>query len=129
MQIKSLLCCLLHHDPVWPGVSVSIAAQWTLLFSLWFAAVSGIPEDRTQRDSVISRVWATSPRLPFSFSRDGRTRTDVLVFPKHAGLPLPYIPVVHFVFQYPVGELNPYLRIESPLSWPLDERGVSLRAR
>jgi hypothetical protein len=26
---------------------------------------SGSPEDRTQRDPVIGRVWATSPRLPF----------------------------------------------------------------
>ena len=26
--------------------------------------VSGSPENRTQRNAVISRVWATSPRLP-----------------------------------------------------------------
>jgi len=35
---------------------------------------SGSPGNRTQRDSVISRVWATSPRLPFS-SRLLRSRT------------------------------------------------------
>ncbi len=46
---------------------------------------SGSPENRTQRDPVISRIWATSPRLPFCR-------------------------------EYPVGESNPYWRIESPLS-------------
>ena len=29
-----------------------------------------------------------------------------------------------FCYEYPVGESNPYLRIESPLSCPLDERGM-----
>ncbi len=29
-------------------------------------AVSGSPENRTQRNSVISRAWTTSPRLPVS---------------------------------------------------------------
>ncbi len=28
------------------------------------SVVSGSPENRTQRDPVISRIWATSPRLP-----------------------------------------------------------------
>jgi hypothetical protein len=28
-----------------------------------------------------------------SLSRDGRTRTDTLVLPRHVGLPLPYIPL------------------------------------
>ena len=52
---------------------------------------SGSPESRTQRYAVISRVWATGPRLPSG--RDGRTRTCVCVSPKHVGLPLPYIPL------------------------------------
>ena len=105
----------------------------------WF--VSGSPENRTQHYAVISRVRATSPRLPYSRpSREGGTRTHDLVFPKHAGLPLPYIPIVSqserpdlnrrspgprpgaipgfatFCRKYPVGESNPYLRIESPRS-------------
>ncbi len=55
----------------------------------------GSPESRTQRHSVISRMRATGPRLPMLSvfrSRDGRSRTCVLVLPKHTGSPLPYIP-------------------------------------
>jgi len=33
--------------------------------SCWIPHASGSPENRTQRHVVISRVWATSPRLPF----------------------------------------------------------------
>ena len=33
-------------------------------FSFVFVVVSGSPEDRTQRDPRIRRIWATSPRLP-----------------------------------------------------------------
>ena len=32
---------------------------------------SGSPEDRTQHYAVISRVWATSPRLPFKVGHPG----------------------------------------------------------
>ena len=35
---------------------------------------SGSPENRTQHYSVISRVWATSPRLPFQVGHE-RSRT------------------------------------------------------
>ncbi len=38
-------------------------------------SISGRPEDRTQRGSVISRTWATSPRRPSSLSRAPRGRT------------------------------------------------------
>ena len=44
--------------------NISIILQFTLHSSL-FQLPSGSPENRTQRDSVIGRVWATSPRLPF----------------------------------------------------------------
>ena len=49
----------------WSGVSVSIDVRQASSnsFVLWFT--SGSPENRTQRNAVISRVWATSPRLPF----------------------------------------------------------------
>lgn len=57
---------------------------------------SGSPENRTQRHLDISRVWATSPRLPLSLSRDGRNRTDTIVRPRHASLPLPNIPLFCF---------------------------------
>ena len=43
---------------------------------------SGSPEDRTQRDPVISRIGATSPRLPSS--RAPRSRTETLLLPKQA---------------------------------------------
>ena len=43
---------------------------------------SGSPEDRTQRDPVISRIGTTSPRLPSS--RAPRSRTETLLLPKQA---------------------------------------------
>jgi hypothetical protein len=30
---------------------------------------------------------------------------------------------------YPVGESNPYCRVENPVSWPLDERGLRALSR
>ena len=42
--------------------------------ALLLVLFSGRPEDRTQRGSVISRTWATSPRRPF-LSRAPRGRT------------------------------------------------------
>jgi hypothetical protein len=54
-------------------------------FLPWCFMFSGSPEDRTQRDPVISRIWATSPRLPFQVSsRAPRGRTGILLFPKQA---------------------------------------------
>ena len=49
----------------WSGVCVSsdVRQASSNSFVSWFT--SGSPEDRTQRNAVISRVWATSPRLPF----------------------------------------------------------------
>ena len=74
MRIKSPPCCLLHHDPVLGcGVCVSIAARASLLCSPVFLkphvsglkpSASGSPANRTQRDPVISRIQATSLRLP-----------------------------------------------------------------
>jgi hypothetical protein len=56
------------------------------------------PRVLPRRHPVISRVRATGPRLPSVNviaveGRDGRTRTCGLVFPKHMGWPLPYIPI------------------------------------
>ena len=64
VQIKSLLCCLLHHDPV-IGLVYAFQADSVHHCSPVHYAFSGSPGNRTQRDSVISRVWATSLRLPF----------------------------------------------------------------
>ncbi len=65
-RFKRPSCCLLHHNPeCWLGVCVSIAVQEACWFLLSVSVVvSGSPEDRTQRDPRIRRVWATSPRLP-----------------------------------------------------------------
>ncbi len=54
----------------WSGISVCSTTQSTSCDSCWFVLIreklhsSGSPGNRTQHDSVISRVWATSPRLP-----------------------------------------------------------------
>ena len=43
---------------------------------LLFVWLSGSPENRTQHNAVISRVWTTSPRLPCQ-SRAPRSRSSV----------------------------------------------------
>ena len=104
----------LHHDlNRWSGVCVSIGLRATSVGSFCSVSASGSPENRTQRDPVISRIWATSPRLPLRSSREGGTRTHVLVFPKHAGLPLPYIPSC-----LPVRTVG----FEPTISWPPAKR-------
>ncbi len=55
------------------GVCVSIGFASASRHSCF--SISGRPEDRTQRGSVISRTWATSPRRPSSLSRAPRGRT------------------------------------------------------
>ena len=104
---------------------------------------SGSPENRTQRYSVISRVWATSPRLPCQVGHPGvepgtscsRSRcaticTSARLFPvRTAG----FEPAVswsptrrdprlrHVLNEYPVGESNPNpTGIRSPSADPLD---------
>ena len=57
-------------------------------------------------------------------SRDGRTRTDDLVFPKHAGLPLPCIPSVRTAGFEPRAPTRSVGR-----SWPPDQRCASVPAR
>jgi hypothetical protein len=72
VRIKSPPCCLLHHDPAMGcGVCVSfdVPSAWkapsTSHFELHFSTFfSGSPANRTQRDPVISRIQATSLRLP-----------------------------------------------------------------
>jgi hypothetical protein len=67
MRIKSPPCCLLHHDPMKrSGVCVSSGVSVTSSVLLFGLLVSGSPENRTRPGAVISRVWTTSPRLPFS---------------------------------------------------------------
>ena len=68
----------------WSGVCVSIAVQAACWILFRVVVVSGSPEDRTQRDPRIRRIWATSPRLPCcdSKSRTPRSRTESLPLPK-----------------------------------------------
>ena len=64
VRIKSPPCCLLHHDP---GIGRAYAFQSTVAATSQapsFHDPSGSPENRTRRTPVISRRWATSPRLP-----------------------------------------------------------------
>lgn len=104
---------------------------------------SGSPENRTQHYAGISRVWATSPRLPFQVGHPGvepgpscsRSRrapicTSARLFPvRTAG----FEPAVswsptrrdprlrHVLIEYPVGESNPNpTGIRSPSADPLD---------
>ena len=72
MRIKSPPCCLLHHDPesgCGVCVSIDVPSAWkapaTSHFELHSSTfLSGSPANRTQRDPVISRIQATSLRLP-----------------------------------------------------------------
>ncbi len=82
------------HD--WSGVCVSIAVQEACWFLFRVVVVSGSPEDRTQRDPRIRRIWATSPRLPCcdSKSRTPRSRTETLLLPKQACFHLPLYPML-----------------------------------
>jgi hypothetical protein len=95
----------------WRLQSVAELRGMRIMFSSPFLAGfgafrSGRPENRTQRDAVISRVWATSPRLPFLLIAEGvshvfhssrhwprfllrssrapRSRTESLLLPKQA---------------------------------------------
>ncbi len=83
---------------------------------------SGSPGNRTQRDSVISRVWATSPRLPFFKSgTSGSNRRADPPGPKPGVLPSAPVPDCFVLFQSerqrpirPVGRSVP----EPAISWP-----------
>ena len=92
---------------------------------------SGSPEDRTQRDPRIRRIWATSPRLPCcdSKSRTPRSRTESLPLPKRTCFHLHLYPMLFPVFaaddsvgaylpcQWAGRRSNPRLRFFRP---PLD---------
>ena len=78
------------HD--WSGVCVSISVQEACSFLFRVVVVSGSPEDRTQRDPRIRRIWATSPRLP-CVSRTPRSRTETLPLPKRTCFHLHLYPI------------------------------------
>jgi hypothetical protein len=113
-----------------PQMSVGRMRFHRVLFMLLLFISSGSPESRTQRHPVISRVWATGPRLPCA--------NVVVCQVGMAGLepaspcsqrpccarcpvdsPLPYIPLL-----FPVRTGG----IEPPISWP-PTRCAGTRAR
>jgi hypothetical protein len=85
MRIKSPLCCLLHDDPVTGRACAFQVDRVHRCRSPFGFTFCGSPEDRTQRDSVISQVWATSPRLPFKSGTSGSNTPEPA--PKASSLP------------------------------------------
>ena len=91
-RIKSPVCCRYTTTPMLVG---RMRFNRVNIASLLFLR---------SRQVVALRVELSATRLSAAFgqpaldyrrpSRDGRTRTCVLVLPRHAGLPLPYIPHV-----------------------------------
>ena len=113
-------------------LSRAIIVIWFSLDLLLFCPISGSPENRTQRDSVISRVWATSPRLPFAFQCQSgwpeSNRHDRA--PKARGLATTQHPVVlFFVFSDPCGIRTQPIQLERLTTSPEVERAVVLCQR
>ena len=74
---------------------VCVSSGFASAFGCSCISVSGRPEDRTQRGSVISRTWATSPRRPL-LSRAPRGRTENLLVPNQACSQLHLCPMLSF---------------------------------
>lgn len=101
---------------------------------------SGSPKSRTWHNPDISRTWATSPRLPnwcqaefvppsaccHSKSSPWESNPHPRG-PKPRVLPsaprLDYVVVKMLITKHPVGDLNPHLRNENPLSLPVRRTG------
>ena len=82
----------LHHDPA-PGRAYAFQSCQHRFAPHAQIVPSGSPENRTQRHVVISRVWATSPRLPQRQS--GRQDSNLrLRAPKARGFAATLRPVV-----------------------------------
>ena len=92
---------------------------------------SGSPESRTQHYAVISRVWATGPRLPCAnvvVCQVGMAGLEPAISCSHdhccaavpGGLPLPYIPL-----SFPVRTGG----FEPPISWPPTRRDTQASLR
>ena len=75
---------------------VGVSSGFASAFRCSCFSISGRPEDRTQRGSVISRTWATSPRRPL-LSRAPRGRTENLLVPNQACSQLHLCPMLLFV--------------------------------
>ncbi len=96
-----------------------------------FLLVSGSPANRTQRNALIRRAWATSPRLPSShFSRapQGSSRlvflATRLLLPRQACFHLHLHPNVCSWSSSPCGSRTQPSRLEKPMTSPEVERAV-----
>ena len=106
----------------WSGVCVSIGFASAFRCSCF--SVSGRPEDRTQRGSVISRTWATSPRRPFFVESGTSGSNRKPPGPKPGVLPTAPLPDVVLFIQSersrpirPVGRSVPEPTISSSPNW------------
>ncbi len=121
MRIKSPLCSLYTTTPKsWSGVCVLIAECVPLLLLLLVWWFSGSPGNRTQRNSVISRIWATSPRLP---SKSGTPESNRNPPVPKTGV-LPFAPLPENISSVRTAGFEP------AVSWPPTRRDnqVSLRS-
>jgi hypothetical protein len=102
------------------GVAVRLLRERSLLIP-----VSGSPANRTQRDAVISRVWATSPRLPLLVKSGASESNREPPAPKAGVLPTAPPPDRSSTSSStPWGSRTRQLRLERPPSSPLDQRGM-----
>ena len=67
VQIKSLLCCLLHHDPI-IGRAYAFQSACVHRSAPWLFVVSGSPEDRTQRNPAYQTDSGNQPSTTVSKS-------------------------------------------------------------
>ena len=96
-RIKSPVCCRYTTTPMRSGVCVCSRVRLPLRLLL-VGCSSSVVALRIELSATRLSAEYGQPALDYrSFdSRDGRSRTDSLVLPKHAGLPLPYIPLFLF---------------------------------
>lgn len=74
---RSPYSCQLHHSPAFSVAAMRFnRSSGSMLLSFRVVVVSGSPEDRTQRDPRIRRIWATSPRLPLSFQKSDTSESN-----------------------------------------------------
>ena len=87
--VKARDAAVTTRPHAWSGVSVSIDVRQASSNSFVSLFTSGSPENRTQRNAVISRVWATSPRLPLKSGTSESNRDPVAEATVLPSAPLP----------------------------------------
>ena len=94
-RIKSPVCCRYTTTPN-VGRAYAFQSRVRIIACSFVSCSSGSPESRTQHYAVISRVWATGPRLPLGWSRARPSRSrkqHCLLLPKHARYHLHLCPI------------------------------------